>query len=267
MMGDILGRHQDIAYWIEPKYIWRYRNPQSGSDVRTPDEATAEVASYLHEKFLQYKLRLRKSRFMEKTPSNCFRIPFMHRIFPDGLFLHVVRDGRDVAFSALRKWTAPPSKGALIRRAKSFEIPLRDSLWYASDFLRDVVARQIFPQRGYIWGPRFPGIEELRAKESLLLTCAIQWQESVNALLDGLKGLPPEQIYTLRFEDFLCDPALFLDEIYAFLDLNKSARVNKFAADFVDRTARERWRTRDPQEVDGIAKQIGSTLTELGYSA
>jgi len=43
-----------------------------------------------------------KSLSGEKTPDYCRRMPVLHRLFPGARFLHVIRDGRDTALSALQ---------------------------------------------------------------------------------------------------------------------------------------------------------------------
>ena len=116
LTGEILGRHPDVAYWIEPKYVWRYGRPLARDDIRTAAEATLRVRHYIRRAFNQYTERRGKSRFMEKTPSNCFRLPFVHAVLPNARFLHIVRDGRDVARSAVKKWTTRPNPSAIRRR-------------------------------------------------------------------------------------------------------------------------------------------------------
>ncbi|HVV75175.1 MAG TPA: sulfotransferase [Mycobacteriales bacterium] len=41
----------------------------------------------------------------EKTPTSVWRLPVLARMYPDALYVHVVRDGRDVATSLARTWT------------------------------------------------------------------------------------------------------------------------------------------------------------------
>jgi len=43
-------------------------------------------------------------RWGDKTPSYVRYIPVLNRIFPTSQFVHVIRDGRDVALSAQQKW-------------------------------------------------------------------------------------------------------------------------------------------------------------------
>ena len=47
----------------------------------------------------------------EKTPTTVWRLPVLAQMYPDALYVHVVRDGRDVAASLARTWTggAEPS--------------------------------------------------------------------------------------------------------------------------------------------------------------
>ena len=52
----------------------------------------------------------------EKTPDFCRQIPILHNLFPGARFIHIIRDGRDTALSAMN-W-ASPTKG-----------PGRWSLW------------------------------------------------------------------------------------------------------------------------------------------
>jgi hypothetical protein len=51
-----------------------------------------------------YDLRARqagKTLSGEKTPDYCRKMPLLHRLFPFARFLHIIRDGRDVALSTL----------------------------------------------------------------------------------------------------------------------------------------------------------------------
>lgn len=45
-----------------------------------------------------------KSRWQEKTPRNLIYMKDLHRLFPDAKFLHIIRDGRDVAVSIIENF-------------------------------------------------------------------------------------------------------------------------------------------------------------------
>src|SRR3990170_696119 len=46
-------------------------------------------------------------RFVEKTPRNCFRIPYLLGLFPDAYIIYLKRDGRDTVNSLMREWRSP----------------------------------------------------------------------------------------------------------------------------------------------------------------
>lgn len=55
-----------------------------------------------------------KARTVEKTPLNVLAFTDLALLFPDALFVHIVRDGRDVAASLMaRAWTDPRSGNLL----------------------------------------------------------------------------------------------------------------------------------------------------------
>ncbi len=43
-------------------------------------------------------------RLLEKTPANCFRIPLLADLFPDGLFVFLVRRPEDTISSLMEGW-------------------------------------------------------------------------------------------------------------------------------------------------------------------
>jgi hypothetical protein len=66
--------------------------------------ATEPVRAHIRRKFNQMRIAQGKPRFCEKTPANEMRLPFVLEVFPDAKLIHVVRDGRQVAVSARRKF-------------------------------------------------------------------------------------------------------------------------------------------------------------------
>lgn len=67
-------------------------------------------------------------RWGDKTPLYVQYIPYLHRLFPDAQFIHVIRDGRDATLSAMRKW--------------SREKPYLDPYYLLKNWVRNVRAGQ-----------------------------------------------------------------------------------------------------------------------------
>ncbi|MBY0375507.1 MAG: sulfotransferase, partial [Bryobacteraceae bacterium] len=47
------------------------------------------------------------SRWSDKTPEYVYHLPMLGSVFPDGKYIHIVRDGRDVALSVFRESWGP----------------------------------------------------------------------------------------------------------------------------------------------------------------
>lgn len=54
-----------------------------------------------------YAARFGKPRVGDKTPSYALHIPAIRRVLPEARFIHLIRDGRDVALSLRRMWFSP----------------------------------------------------------------------------------------------------------------------------------------------------------------
>jgi hypothetical protein len=112
-----------------------------------------------------------RSRFAAKLTGPP-RIEFLSAIFPDAIFVHVVRDGRAVVHSLLnvRFW--------------------RDNGGMSAPFWKG--GRAIDPSEN-------PGHDPA-------LLAAIQWRDIVLATRREASGLPAGQFLELRYEDFVKDP-------------------------------------------------------------
>ena len=56
-----------------------------------------------------------KPRYGNKTPKHVYSIPQLSRMFPEGRFVHIVRDGRNVALSILERDRSVPDLAAAAR--------------------------------------------------------------------------------------------------------------------------------------------------------
>src|SRR5918996_1231383 len=86
--------HEADAFWMT--YFGYY-------DYRTENDYTEEMAAYFRKKVLQVQNLWGRPRFVNKNLQNSFRVRLLNLIFPDAKFIHIIRDGRAVAFSILNK--------------------------------------------------------------------------------------------------------------------------------------------------------------------
>jgi hypothetical protein len=82
------------ALWI--KYFRDY-------NYMTEKDYSEEMAAYFRKRVMRVQNLWGRPRFVDKTLGNCFRVRLLNSIFPDAKFLHIIRDGRAVAFSIKNK--------------------------------------------------------------------------------------------------------------------------------------------------------------------
>lgn len=185
------AKHPDLA-WISnitkkfPASLWITRLIMMFRDDHRPTEANnvwqkftgnrdeslgMENASnaarkYLH-RVLQNNLKIfDKPRFVNKSPGNSVRIEFLKEIFPDAIFIHIIRDGRAVAYSIMRS-----------------------RLGHSGDY----------------WSVKPPGWQDL-LKLPLINACALQWKMIVEAIMASSRKLPRTQYMEVKYEEFVARP-------------------------------------------------------------
>ena len=265
ILSDILSQHKDVAFWLEPKYIWRYGNAGAKHDLRRKEEATHKVRQYIQKRFFNFLKSKGKNRFMEKTPSNVFRVSFIHEIFPDGMFVQIIRNGRDSALSAEKKWTKRPEGSAIKRRLTSNEIPLGEIPQYAFATARDIFGRALFPSKGLIWGQQFEGIHDYRKEHSVIETCAMQWSEGTRISNQELENIPSKQKHTIRYEDISNDLKSQINGILDFLELSQDSKVLDYADKKVFNTKDREYSKSDKEKIEVINPIIADQMKVLGY--
>jgi len=86
--------HEANAFWI--KYFGTY-------EYLTENNYVPEMASYYKRNILMVQNMNKRNRLVNKNLQHCVRVRLLHKLFPDAKFIHIIRDGRAVAFSILNK--------------------------------------------------------------------------------------------------------------------------------------------------------------------
>lgn len=284
---DVLAKLDSLCYWGEPNYVWRYGHAYRGSDVLGARDASDSVKRYIRSRFERHLARHGGRRVLEKTPANCLRVPFIMEVFPEAQFIHVVRDGRDVAISAAKEWRglgaeALDSKalregsGLLqvyrgIRTWSRFSDRVADlrslvEIPASTGRLLSFLVRRLFHPSWVPWGPRFPGIWSLRLRHSLIEACAIQWDRCVRSVTSACADLPADRYLSVRYEKLIQDPVGTITTILDFLGLPHGESDARKLSGGVRPQSLPKWpRVLRREEVVAVEGHVGATLSSLDY--
>jgi hypothetical protein len=163
------------ALWI--KYIEDY-------NYMTENHYSEEIAAYYRRKVLQVQNLWGRSRFLDKSLLNCFRVRLLNLIFPDVKFIHIIRDGRAVAFSILNKIEIAGDPNPL------FHVGFKDILG-----------------------------DKYQSQRSELYNYGLAWAEFVRKGREA-NAFAQSRYYEIYYEDLVTEPYKEIRNIVDFCELN-----------------------------------------------
>ena len=265
MLRDTIALHPamvKIPYDIN--YIWRLGNEKVPHDELTPEMATPRVIHRIRKQFLHYHDG-HAPFLIEKTVGNTLRPLFVSRVFPEALYIHLIRDGRDVVESVYRQWLAPPDWKYIARKATSF--PITQAFGYALSYAGTTLKKVVLPskEKAGTWGPRYRGIDEDVATKDLLTVCAIQWRRSIEKALAELAEIDERRILTIRYEQFVTEPLSGLQHIASFLGLDAEGYRHVDLGHISAANVGKGLKNLDAAQLEIVMRVIDPPLRQLGY--
>jgi hypothetical protein len=183
-------------------------------------------------------------RFLDKTPRNSLRLPYLDALFPDAQYVFVQRDGRATVSSLITAWREREHPAYVL--PIPFHIPgVPDRAWHF-----------ILPPGWRAYGGR--PLEDV---------CALQYTTATEAILAFRAPLHPARFVDLRYEDVLSDPAGQMERVHQALDVAFTDAEARRAREQVRpvEPGREQWRTATPTEIERVLPAIEPMLERTGY--
>jgi hypothetical protein len=266
MLRDQLAQLPGLITWPcdEINYVWRHGHREFATDEFTRSMATPETVAYIRRQF--HKLDPGGDQtIIEKTCATTLRCGFVHEVFPNARFVHIIRDGRDVAASASLRWNAKLDLGYIWKKARY--VPPSDIPYYAFSYLKARLYRILSgKKRLSTWGPRFEGMDAAFSDHPLPVGCAIQWAACVRAARQQLNEVNPEQVLTVRYEQFTADPNKGLKEVCEFLGVDVDPKLIEPIVSRVSSKSVGKWKQQLTEEQSAaIQREVGDLLSELEY--
>lgn len=233
ILGNSLARHREITYLNERRDLWFEAYPEAdiwtdqaiargGKMALTADDAVPHKSKKLRGLFWLETVRHRRPVLVEKLPINNFRLSFLHAIFPEACFIHIYRNGLEVARSIEQK----SKKGGWFGAGR-----------YKWNQLSNFAARSeetaALPQRC----------------ETYFDKGLLEWRLSTEAAVSFLKGLPQDRFMETAYQSFVEDPVSVMRRIINFIGVEDDEAVYAFVRENVAR------RTSPLRDVDLTAEQ------------
>jgi hypothetical protein len=158
-------------------------------------------------------------RFLEKTPKNSLRVPFLDRLFPDARYVWIQRNAAENVDSLIAGWHAVDRIGPFTRqRFAAAGYPVAGDL-------------DLQDYRGKWW--KFALVPEWRTLQGKTVADVAAWQyyQCNHFLLHDLAALDQRRVRRLTYEDFIRDPVRQVRGIFEWAELPPSAVAEAFAAD------------------------------------
>ncbi|WP_095012250.1 sulfotransferase family protein [Tsuneonella mangrovi] len=275
MLRDCLTALPGFATWdcdeINP--VWRHGHFFRRDDELAPSDLTPAGERTIRRAFDKVARANPGTRFVvEKTCANSLRLPFVDAALGGeaggARYLEIVRDGRDVVPSAMKRWRGELELDAGdYFFAKARNTPLLDLPLYMAAFALTRTKKLVGKSdRLSLWGPRYRGIASDQGLP-LARICARQWSACVDRSDAFLQTLPADRWLRVRYEDFVANPRSKLKEILAFLGV--SADDSEIAAVTSGIRTGSVGRSRSPQAQAAIAEALpdmAKTLERHGYT-
>ena len=184
--------------------------------------------------------------FAEKTPRNSFIVPFLYEAFPDAKFIHIVRDGRDVAVSlAKRPWYSQEMNGSGAKDPGGYPFGSMARFWVESDRTQE-----------------FEATNDIHR-------CIWLWRKYVTQAMEGSQALPPSQYHELRYENLVTNPQAECDRLLDFLAITDSQSrclLQEVICKKAQPSSVGGWQTQiNPKQLEQAYQEAGDLLDKLGY--
>ena len=267
MIRETLVQHKDIAgFQYEMNYLWRFGNDGLSHDALNPEiHLNPKIKRHIRSEFSREAIKQGKSRVLDKTVANVMRPLYIQHVLPESKILHVIRDGRAVSASAMKRWAAPQPPGYFASKLKT--VPVRSLPVVAIRYMRNKLLSNV-RQRSYrqSWGSRWEGIDEAVVHLPLAQVCARQWVEQVNHALNQKRYLAEGSYMEVRYEQLVSNPREVFNSIQKFFELPQDDKYDSWVRSMIDSDRTSKWKSDlEANDMKLVEQEAGDLLKELGY--
>lgn len=241
ILGRAMSHHPSITYLNEPRHLWVACYPETdiwsiragdrlGKLQLTHHDVREDASQKLRRLFGREARATGRPVLIEKLPINNFRLSFISAIFPDARFVHIVRNGIEVA--------------------RSIEKMIPKGWFGADDYKWEQLIHYAGerPETAHL-----PALCRNDFERGLL-----EWRlstEAVNEFLDQQDG---QCFCEVSYEELVTDPNEVINRVLEFIGLPRSVAVDLFAKGEIRRRS-----TKSDDQIQGEdSARVGGMLLE-----
>lgn len=236
VFSRLFGQHPQLANWSEghclfdPAYMSQ-TNEHRWTEADYSRFGGRRIRSnvYWFSRYIAWRQRIEQVRFTNKLPRHTLRIPWLLNVFPDALFVHIIRDGRAVVRSMIR----------VVERQGKSDKPL-------GQFARPPGWQEYYQADPY----------EAHSR---------QWVGIEETVQADLAGVDPSRIYRTKYESFIRSTRDIMREICTQFELRQDdAAVSIFPEALENRNVK--WPQEcSPEQIETMRRWLTPMLIRYGY--
>ena len=219
ILGRILDQHHTIVCLNEPRELWFSAYPETdiwtskalirhGKLCLTEEDIVPVKSNKIRRLFNLERYLSGKSILIEKLPINSFRLRFIQAIFPNAKFIHIYRNGLEVARSISKISEIQP--------------------WFQED--------------GYKWKALVTYASEQAHTRHLPELCQdnyqkglLEWRLSTEAVLNFLSLQPTDRFIEVSYRQLVEAPGTTVEQILSFIGVEIDGGITEFLSHHVKR--------------------------------
>lgn len=233
--------------------LWRtYHHPRNShwrSDVvNKGDVGWGEprfVNAYLYSYFGEH-------RFVEKTPENCLRVPYILELFPDALFVVIKRNPCDVINSLINGWKHPKGK-------------------YRSYFVPEDLNIVDYSKRRQWCFLLVEGWQNYTAS-SVAEIAFNQWLQCTQKIIEARQLVASDRWLEIHLEDLLSRPNEVLEKVCHITRIENETKLKAKTLELVKNPVnaltppeKNKWKNQNLAEISKFLPRISAAALESGY--
>jgi glycosyltransferase involved in cell wall biosynthesis len=231
IVGEVLGRHPGVQYFFEPYHLWATIDPTldvlnlyftgHARFIADSQHFTVEAQRRFNRLLLEVGRDMGASLVIEKTPFNACRLGYLECLSPGAKYVHLIRDGVDVARSIDK-----------LSKDKSYQISGKPMLnrWWGRGGCKWTSLAEDGIAAGY-FTDEIPLLKSYEAKG------AYEWVVSV-AEVDRWRSRLGDRLLEMSYDELTAGPNESMKKICAFLGLSMPANWSGRAISLIDSARR-----------------------------